>query len=131
MNGLLMMQGPLLVRQSHVWSRPRIENGNIASLQPPTLERLRDWMRARVKVRGQDEWLFIKLHAHGAQEKNDDVLLGQAMHQFHRALRDFSAQQGFQFYYATAREMAQLVAQAEQGFSTPDFEQLSWRKLLK
>ncbi len=130
-NGLLMMQGPLLVRQPHVWSRPRIENGNIASSQPPILERLRDWMRARVKVKGQDEWLFIKLHAHGAQEKNADVLLGQAMHQFHHALRDFSIQQGFQFYYATAREMAQLVGQAEQGFSTPDFEHLSWRTLLK
>lgn len=125
-NGLLMIQGPLLVTQSHFWRKPRIENGNLAGSQPPTAKRLDDWLRAGVSVQGHGHWSFIKLHTHGAQEKNADILLGPAMQQFHQALKAAAAQRSFEYYYVTAREMAQLVIQAEQGFATPNFDKLTW-----
>ncbi len=121
-----MIQGPLLVTQSRPWKKPRLENGNLAGSQPPSAERLSDWLRAGVKVQGQDQWLFIKLHTHGAKEQNTAVLLGPAMSRFHQALKELSADREFQFFYVTAREMAQLVAQAERKLSVPDFSCLSW-----
>jgi hypothetical protein len=124
--GLLLIQGPLLITRQRPWSRPRLENGNLTGSQPPNLQRLTNWLRAGVRVRGQDKWLFVKLHTHGAQEQNTDVLLGQQMRQFHEALRDYAAQQDFQYYYVTAREMAQLVRQAEQAYTIPDFDHLAW-----
>ncbi len=125
-DGLMMIQGPLLVSQSRPWRKPGIENGNIMGSQPPSLPRLYDWLRARVSVKGQGNWSFIKLHTHGAQEKNSAVLLGEPMAQFHHSLRDVSANCGFQFFYVTAREMAQLVSQAERGHDGPDFDRLGW-----
>ncbi len=123
---LLMIQGPLLITQRRPWAKPRLENGTLAGSQPPTAQRLDDWLRASVTVTGQDKWVFIKLHTHGAQEVNTDVLLGPAMSRFHQALHDFSAKRGFDFFYVTAREMAQLVLQAEKACSVPDFDRLGW-----
>ena len=125
-DGLLMIQGPLLITRSGPLARPRVENGNLAARQPPSADRLCDWLRARVAVQDHDQWLFIKLHTHGAQENNAAVLLGPAMRQFHQSLQEFSTKHGFQFFYVTAREMAQLVAQAERGLSLPDFDALGW-----
>jgi hypothetical protein len=124
--GLLMIQGPLLITRSKLWQKPKVENGNLIATQPPTANRIDDWLRAGVAVEGHPRWLFIKLHTHGAQEKNSDILLGAAMRQFHLSLRQIAAQRQFEYYYVTAREMAQLVVQAELGRTVPDFESLSW-----
>jgi hypothetical protein len=123
-DGLLMIQGPLVVSNPFV-GRVVLENGNIAGSQPPSLGRLQNWLRAGVCVRGQPDWLFIKLHTHGATEKNSAVLLGPAMRQFHQDLNRLAQQQPFQYYYVTAREMAGLIHQAEAGHTQPDFDSLA------
>ncbi len=123
--GLLMIQGPLLVCQKRLLSKPRLENGNISGTQPPSISRFDDWLRARVNVRGSEDWLFVKLHTHGAQEKNAAVLLGTAMREFHREVKATAEVRGFRYYYVTAWEMAQLVKQAERGLNAPEFEGLS------
>ncbi len=122
---LLMVQGPLALD----WSRrkhgflPRLENGDLHGLQPPTPERLEFWMRAGVRVVGQPNWLFIKLHTHGAVEKNAGMLLGEPMRRFHESLARAaeSPERPFHYYYVTAREMADFIHQAEQGASQPNF----------
>ncbi len=126
-HGLLMIQGPLLVTRPGLGRRPRLENGMLTDRYPPTAVRLADWLRARVSVRGRPEWSFIKLYTHGAKESNASMLLGPAMRQFHHALREASCRGGFEFFYVTAREMAQLVMQAEQGMAVPNFDRLAWR----
>ncbi len=123
--GLLMIQGPLVVTNPFN-GRIKIENGNLSGTQHPSAERLLQWARAQVTVRGQATWLFVKLHTHGAKESNSDVLLGPAMRQFHEHLTQLAAQREFSYYYVTAREMAQLVHQAETGAVTPDFDCLAW-----
>ena len=125
--GLLMIQGPLLVvRREGTWCRPQVENGNLSLAQPPSIHRLRSWLRAGVGVRGCADWSFVKLHTHGAQERCSDLLLGDAMVDFHRDLHTYAQRFGIQYFYVTAREMAQLVHQAEAGLAAPEFASLSW-----
>ena len=127
-DGLLMIQGPLLIgrREPGRGWKPRLENGDLSSSFPPSSQRLCAWQRARVGVLGKPEWLFIKLHTHGAQEANAAVLLGEPMREMHRGLRRLSSQGGPAYFYVTAREMAQLVLQAEAGLAVPDFDRLGW-----
>ena len=122
-SGLLMIQGPLLLTQSRPWHKPRIENGNVAASQPLLAGRIDNWLRARVCVTGHPKWQFIKLHTHGAQEKNADVWLGPHARAFHESMQAVADQRGFQYYYVTAREMAVMVRQAEQGLVEPRFDE--------
>ncbi len=121
-DGLLMVQGPLIAD----WSRrrfhlvPGLENGDLQANHPPTIERWKLWLRAGVHVIGRPEWLFVKLHTHGAQEKNADMLLGMPMRRFHEAIAKWTTEHpGCKYYYVTAREMAMLVHQAESGVPQP------------
>jgi hypothetical protein len=116
--GLLMIQGPLVPDwNSRKWGLlPRLENGDLIGGRPPTLGRFRLWCSAGVSVAGRSDWLFVKLHTHGAQEKNAEMLLGEPMRRFHNDLRQFAATHPeLKYYYVTAREMAGLVHQAENG----------------
>jgi hypothetical protein len=111
-DALLLIQGPLFLnwRQRKYRMLPRLENGDLTSLRPPTIERLWRWLAAGVHVAGQEHWRFIKLHTHGAQEANTAMLLGEPMRQFHAALARLAAEYDwFHYYYVTAREMAQAV----------------------
>jgi hypothetical protein len=100
---------------------PGIENGDLTGRMPPSLRRLELWLQAAVRVGGRDDWSFIKLHTHGAQEANAAMLLGEPMAAFHQALSKHAAVRDFQYYYVTAFEMARLVKQAEEGLADPDF----------
>lgn len=114
---LLMIQGPLLPS----WSRPkwgifpRIENADLHDTRPPTLDRLKLWIKANIHVQGKPNWKFIKLHTHGCKEGNIDMLLGEQMQQFHRQLASYCKQNpNIRYHYVSAWEMAQLVKRAEQ-----------------
>ena len=118
-DGLMIIQGPLVLN----WRRrkwgilPRIENGCLQGNQPPTPDRLDDWLRARVQVPTRPDWYFVKLHTHGAPEANQRVLLGKPMVDFHLALaRRAKEDPSFRFHYVTAREMYNLVRAAEAGW---------------
>src|SRR5262249_39681782 len=96
---------------------PRVENGCLQGNQPPTLARLRSWMRARVQVPTRPDWYFVKLHTHGANEANMPALLGEPMVRFHEGLARLAEQDPhFNFHYVTAREMYNLVVAAEGGW---------------
>ena len=113
---LLLITGPLgLNWRWRKWGiLPRIENADLTHANPPTAVRLRVWENCHVHVRDRPDWIFIKLHTHGAIESNRTMLLGEPMRAFHRHLRDRAAQDpGFHFHYVTAREMANLVHAAE------------------
>ncbi len=116
---LMLIQGPLVLN----WGRrkwgvvPRIENGCLQANQPPRVERLDLWLKARVQVPSRPDWFFVKLHTHGAPEANQRVLLGEPMVQFHRRwLAAPTDDPKFHFHYVTAREMYNLVRAAEAGW---------------
>jgi hypothetical protein len=120
--GLLMIQGPLALD----WSRrklgilPRIENSCLQQSQPPGKNRLNLWIKTGVSVTTKPNWLFVKLHTHGANEPNQTVLLGEPMVRLHEMLRERADQDPlFRFHYVTAREMANLALAAAHGVETP------------
>ena len=71
-DGLLMVQGPLgLTWNRRKWGViPRIENGGLMATSPVTAFRIKDWISQSVHVTGAGEHIFVKIYAHGTQEKN-------------------------------------------------------------
>ena len=117
---LLLIQGPLVINwQSRKFGLvPRIENACLQGNQPPTADRLDQWVKARVGVPTRPDWVFVKLHTHGANEANMPVLLGEPMERFHQELaRRAAADPAFRYHYVTAREMCNLAMAAEAGWT--------------
>lgn len=112
---LLMIQGPLgLNWERRKWGLlPRLENADLTRANPPTADRLRLWQRLGIHVEGRPEWLFIKLHTHGAIPSNSGMLLGGPMRAFHRMLASLP----LRIHYVSAREMVNMVHAAEDGKS--------------
>ncbi len=117
-NGLMLVQGPLRLWWPKGSWTPRIENGCLQHTQPPSMARLEQWIRAGVSIPSRPDWLFVKLHTHGAPESNQRLLLGEPMLKFHRELAERAAQDTrFKFHYVTAREMYNLAKAAEAGWT--------------
>ena len=114
---LLLVQGPLGLNWKHRKLRllPRVENGDLTGANPPSAGRLDLWIRLAPRLALRPDTAFIKLHTHGAVERNSATLLGEPMHEFHRALRRL----GMSFHYATAREMVNIIHAFEEGRSSP------------
>ena len=114
----LIVQGPLLLRSSPprgIW-RPRIENSEITSRNPPTVERLQQWCWAGISVRGRPDWLFIKLHCHGMDPRDDEAMLGAGMREFLERLTGEGKKDGaFTAHFVTAREMVNIALAACDG----------------
>ncbi|MFP6873980.1 MAG: hypothetical protein VCA55_10790 [Verrucomicrobiales bacterium] len=118
--GLLMVQGPLgLNWRWRKWGiLPRIENGSLSAKNPPTITRMNLWRKLNIRVSGCDEWVFIKLHTHGAIPSNRKMLLGNPMSEFHKALEaQTRTETSPQLHYASAREMVNMIHAAEDGMT--------------
>ncbi|MFO0907006.1 MAG: hypothetical protein U0794_01350 [Isosphaeraceae bacterium] len=118
-DALLMVEGPLLLdARRRKWGVvPKLENACLQLSQPPSMRRLDLWLRAHVHVPSRPDWCFVKLHAHGATERDRDTLLGPPMQAFHEALAQKAAETpGFCYHYVSAREMANLALAAASGF---------------
>ena len=83
---LLLVEGPLAMALRPGTLTPRIESAALDHGDPPTEPRLRTSIDQRVTVRGRPEWIFVKVHTHGAPEKNAGVMLGEPITRFHEAL---------------------------------------------
>jgi hypothetical protein len=111
---LLIVQGPLGLnwRRRKLGFLPRIENGDLTEANPPTPDRMRIWLDLGIHVIGRPEWVFVKLHTHGAIPANSRMLLGAPMRRFHEQLRQ---EEGLRLHYVTAREMVNIIHAAEDG----------------
>jgi hypothetical protein len=116
----LLVQGPIALD----WDRrvygvvPGLDVAAIdgSSGYAPLLRRFRMWVDAGIGVQGRPEWVFVKIHTHGAPERNAAVLLGPAMEAFHEAInREFNDGERYRLHYVTAREMVNVVRAAEAG----------------
>ena len=108
-----MVQGPLAPNWG--WRKfgilPRVENGDLTGANPPTENRLQVWQRIAARLDGRQDVVFVKLHTHGAIERNSEMLLGRAMREFHQLL----ASSGIRYHYASAREMVNIIHAIEDG----------------
>lgn len=117
---LLIVQGPLgAVWRSARWGIvPRLENGSLHASNPPTLGRFADWLSCGITVASRPEWVFVKVYAHGATERDAEMLLGTQTAAFHRELlATFNDGRHCRLHYVTAREMANIIHAAEDGNS--------------
>lgn len=133
---LLLVQGPLGLN----WERrkfgilPRIENGDLTGANPPRPDRMRLWMRLGIHVQGKPDWLFVKLHTHGAIPQNSGTLLGEPTREFHRYLmKQFKSNERFRLHYVSARELVNVLHAAEDGCggNPGQFRNYRYRSLLK
>ncbi len=69
-----------------------------------------------IHVEGRPEWIFVKVHCHGAQEESENVLLGEGAEQMYRILESrYNDGSRYRLHYVTAREMFNIVKAAENG----------------
>jgi len=115
---LMLIQGPLALnwRQRSGLVFPRIENGDVCAKHPPSPTRTSLWVEQGIGVRGRPEWVFVKVHTHGAGEDEARVLLGEPMRTM---LADLQARyndgQHYSLHYVSAREMYNIARAAEDG----------------
>jgi hypothetical protein len=68
------------------------------------------WLKARIQLPARPNWYFVKLHTHGANERNMPVLLGEPMVRFHEGLKERADRDpNFRYHYVTAREMVEYI----------------------
>ncbi|HEY4242885.1 MAG TPA: hypothetical protein VGM88_23880 [Kofleriaceae bacterium] len=109
---LLMITGPLSMARKGLGMR--IENGAITGDDPPTAARVKTWVDQRIHIEGRPEWVFVKVHTHGAIEKTAASLLGAGGRAMHEALAGYK-RNGWKLHYVTAREMFNVARAAMDG----------------
>jgi hypothetical protein len=114
---LLLVQGPLgLARRGRLGLR--IECAALTAHDPATLARARSWVAPAIHVEGRPEWIFVKLHTHGAPDKQGESLLGPGGEALHRILtREYNDGKRWVLHYVTAREMYNIAMAAMEGRS--------------
>lgn len=112
---LLMITGPLaLARKGSLGVR--LENGALTGDDPPTPARVRTWVDQGIHVAGRPEWVFVKVHTHGALESTAASLLGGGAETMHGTLaREFGDGDRWRLHYVTAREMFNVARAAMDG----------------
>lgn len=111
----LIFQGPLMFdfgRLSSSGLFPRIENGALTGANPPSLHRLQLWVDATITVQGRPNWLFVKLHCHGMDPRDESAMLGSAIQRFLGDLIKWARQNCVMLHFLTAREMVNVALAA-------------------
>jgi len=111
---LLMITGPLALARDG--RRIRLENGALTGNDPPTAARVATWIAQGIHVAGRPEWVFVKVHTHGAIEQTAASLLGDGGAALHEALHGH-VERGWKLHYVTAREMYNVARAAMDGRS--------------
>jgi hypothetical protein len=110
---ILMIQGPLALvpRLSRV--PLRIENAAVTASNPGTPSRAAAWGAQNIHVQGREDWVFVKVHTHGAPEAEAASLLGEPGRRLHRELATrYNDGARWKLHYVTAREMYNLAMAA-------------------
>jgi hypothetical protein len=102
---LLMFTGPLGLRFGERLL-PRLETGELAGYDLPTPSRIRRWFDLAPTI-GDD--LFLKLHTHGAPERNLEPLLNGGLGNLFRWLTEEAERRGIEIHWATAWQMYQAA----------------------
>jgi hypothetical protein len=113
---ILMIEGPLaLVRRPGKLSL-RIESAAVTANDPGSAARVRSWVAQHIHVAGRPEWIFVKVHTHGAPDDQAASLLGAGGSMLHDVLTsEFNDGRRYRLHYVTAREMYNIAIAAMHG----------------
>jgi hypothetical protein len=113
---LLLIQGAIALARRPGGPSLRIESSALQASDPPTPSRLDTWVAQDIHVGGRPEWTFVKVHAHGALERNAASLLGPEGRSLHADLAArYNDGRRWALHYVTAREMYNIALAAMQG----------------
>jgi hypothetical protein len=116
---LVMVQGPLVLIPT--WNPVKlfflVEDGDVHPAVPLTPRRVNAWVHADIHVAGRPDWVFIKVHTHGASSVPDlEETLGphfdQALTYMEKRYNDGAH---YILHYVTAREAYNLIRAAVDG----------------
>ena len=114
-----MIEGPLALARRPGQLAVRIESSALDAGDPPTPARVDTWVAQDVHVAGRPEWVFVKVHTHGAPERERRVPAradaGRPLHE-HLAAR-YNDGRRWALHYVTAREMFNIAMAAMEGAS--------------
>lgn len=114
---MLFIPGPIALSRRPTGLGVRIESSAITATDPGSRSRVADWVAQGIAVEGRPEWIFVKVHTHGAPEREAASLLGEGGRAMHEALRAFDDRRSFFLHYVTAREMFNVAMAAMDGRS--------------
>ena len=80
--------------------------------------RIRRWVAANVHVKGRPEWVFVKVHTHGARRRHLYAHTGEQAHATYDHLeKAYNDGTEWALHYVTAREAYNIVKAAEAGMT--------------
>jgi hypothetical protein len=115
----LIFTGPLIFN----WTRrikgfpvPRLEDGALVHNQPMDLARFRRWQKANITVKGNSEWIFVKLYCHGFFAHDQSASIGEdAIRFFSEIIENGENTGNYKVHFASAREAVNMVFAAIDG----------------
>lgn len=115
---ILMIEGPLALatrlEKIPLW----IENSAITAKDVGTAQRAKTWVNQNIHVEGRPEWVFVKVHTHGAPDLQGASILGEGGRTMHRALaHNYNDGRDWILHYVSAREMFNIAIAAMEGKS--------------
>ena len=119
-SGLMFIQGIIGLRwksRTHC-IKPSLEQSNISKSDLPVNSRVDYWIRKGICVKGKPNWLFVKIHCHGAghEESNREITLGKdARNMYHYLESKYNDKEKYFLHYVTSREMYNIIKAAEDG----------------
>jgi hypothetical protein len=106
---ILMIQGPLALARREGRMGLRIESAAVTARDPGTASRVDTWVSQGIHLEGRPEWLFVKVHTHGAPDAQAASLLGEPGRDMHQALRRYNDGKEFVLHYVSGREMFNIA----------------------
>jgi hypothetical protein len=111
---VLLVQGPIGLARRGLGVR--LEYSALTAHDPATPSRARSWLAPSIHVEGRPEWVFVKLHTHGAPDKQGASLLGDGGRALHEILTTrYNDGKSWILHYVTAREMFNVAIAAMEG----------------
>jgi hypothetical protein len=117
---IMLIQGIIGIRwRSRIHPfKPSIEQSNVDISDQPFSERIDYWINKGVHVKGKPEWIFIKIHTHGAREEDRELLLGKGSDDMFAYLETrYNDGVKHSLHYVSAREIFNIIKAAEDGQS--------------
>ncbi|MFO0550465.1 MAG: hypothetical protein U0271_18870 [Polyangiaceae bacterium] len=98
--------------------KPRIEASAITANFGAEPARVRTWGDLGISVAGRPEWVFVKMHTHGAPERQAEALLGAGGARLHELLAEhYNDGVEWKLHYVSARETYNIAVAAMAGKS--------------
>jgi hypothetical protein len=127
---LVLVEGPLVLSATLNFRKLfiAIEDGNVHWIDPIDERRVDQWVSANVHVPGRPDWVFIKVHGHGASTDEDiEEWLGGHLERGLSYLESrYNDGVNYVLHYVTAREAYNLARAAAADQTGDPREYMDW-----